>query len=363
MLGVVWPSLRETFTVPQSGLGAILIAGSTGYFLASFNAGRLVGRFGIGNLLAFSSLLMTVSLAGFALTPLWWLFLGFAVLSGLGSGAVDAGMNTYAAEHFSARHMNWLHACWGFGAMTGPIIMTAILTSGWSWRWSYVLVGACLGAMTLCFFFTLRLWNRNGQHPDKPKTTPMPVATVLREPLVWLHIRLFFFYTGIEAGAGQWSYTLFTEARGVDTLTAGLWTAIYWGSLAFGRIFFGIFVDRVGAGRLLRYCLFAATIGALLLYWRISDTLSFAGLALIGFSLAPVFPSLMARTPARLGSERAAHAIGFQVSAAMIGVAAIPGLLGIIGEAFGLEFIGLSLWLLSMLLFVLHEWLLRRAGP
>jgi uncharacterized membrane protein len=71
----------------------------------------------------------------------------------------------------------------------------------------------------------------------------------------------------------------------------------------------------------------------------------------------------MARTPARLGSERAAHAIGFQVSAAMIGVAAIPGLLGIIGEAFGLEFIGLSLWLLSMLLFVLHEWLLRRAGP
>jgi fucose permease len=363
MLGVVWPSLRETFAVPQSGLGAILIAGSTGYFLASFNADRLVGRFGIGNLLAFSSLLMTVSLAGFALTPLWWLFLGFAVLSGLGSGAVDAGMNTYAAEHFSARHMNWLHACWGFGAMTGPIIMTAILTSGWSWRWSYVLVGACLGAMTLCFFFTLRLWNRNGQHPDKPKTTPLPVATVLREPLVWLHILLFFFYTGVEAGAGQWSYTLFTEARGVDTLTAGLWTAIYWGSLAFGRIFFGIFVDRIGAGRLLRYCLFAATIGALLLYWRISDTLSFAGLALIGFSLAPVFPCLMARTPARLGSERAAHAIGFQVSAAMIGVAAIPGLLGIIGEAFGLEFIGLSLWLLSMLLFVLHEWLLRRAGP
>jgi hypothetical protein len=71
----------------------------------------------------------------------------------------------------------------------------------------------------------------------------------------------------------------------------------------------------------------------------------------------------MARTPARLGSDRAAHAIGFQVSAAMIGVAAIPGLLGVIGERFGLEFIGLGLLLLTLLLFGLHEWLLRRAGP
>ncbi|MDQ4077107.1 MAG: MFS transporter, partial [Chloroflexota bacterium] len=119
VLGVAWPSIRETFGLSQSGLGAILIAGSSGYFLSSFGTGSLVRRLGVGTLLAVSTALVTLSVAGYAITPFWYLFLGCALLAGLGSGAIDAGLNAYAASHFSTRHMNWLHACWGLGATLG----------------------------------------------------------------------------------------------------------------------------------------------------------------------------------------------------------------------------------------------------
>ncbi|NJM07759.1 hypothetical protein HC891_18565 [Candidatus Gracilibacteria bacterium] len=36
---------------------------------------------------------------------------GLGVFLGAGGGAIDAGLNTYAATQFSPRTMNWLHAC------------------------------------------------------------------------------------------------------------------------------------------------------------------------------------------------------------------------------------------------------------
>ena len=80
-----------------------------------------------------------------------------------------------------------------------------------------------------------------------------------------------------------------------------------------------------------------------------------AGLALLGFSLAPIFPMLIASTPARLGAEHAAHAIGFQVSAACLGAAALPGLAGLIARWQGIEEIPAVLVANAIALLLLHE--------
>jgi fucose permease len=83
-------------------------------------------------------------------------------------------------------------------------------------------------------------------------------------------------------------------------------------------------------------------------------------LVLAGIGLAPVFPCLMTRTPARLGKGLSAHAVGFQVAAAMIGAAAVPGTLGLIAGRVGLEAVPLGTALLAGLLCLLHEALARR---
>ena len=84
----------------------------------------------MGALLALSCLATAVSLLGYALTPWWGIMVALGGLSGLGAGAIDAGVNTYAATPYSTRMMNWLHACYGIGATSGPAIMTSVLAVG-----------------------------------------------------------------------------------------------------------------------------------------------------------------------------------------------------------------------------------------
>ena len=78
-------------------------------------------------------------------------------------------------------------------------------------------------------------------------------------------------------------------------------------------------------------------------------------LALAGLGLAAIYPSLMTRTPQRLGKEIASHAIGFQVGAAMLGAAALPSVTGLVAQHFGLNFVAATLLMMAAGVFLLHE--------
>jgi fucose permease len=361
LLGVAWPSIRDTFGLPFSEIGLLLTAMVIGYLSASFATGPLVARIGVGGLLVASSVCISVAMFGFALAPSWWVMVGLNVLSGMGAGAIDAGLNSYAAAHFSERHVNWLHACYGLGAALGPLLMTTVLATGAVWRWGYALVGGVLLLMTLVFATTRKLWENGGATAEAAsQTTPEPreivsMGMALRRPLVWLGIGWFFLYTGVEVTAGQLSYSLFTEGRDITPETAGIWTGIYWGSLTVGRVVFGILSGRFKAAAVLRLSMFTVPLGALLIWLNITPMLSFFGLALMGFMLAPIFPLLISQTPVRLGAAYANHAIGFQVAAANLGAAIVPGVAGVLATAVGLESIGPYLLGVALLLLLLHQ--------
>jgi fucose permease len=357
VIGVAWPSVRDAFGVHQSALGLVLVASACGYFLSSFFSGRLIHTLGIGLLLTASTALVAASGFGFALAPVWVAFVACAVLHGLGSGAIDAGLNGYAAAHLPARHVNWLHACYCLGAMIGPLMMTGVLNAGRPYSLGYVSIGAALLALSVVFALTRPLW---GQGPT-PAEGGGPVGTraALGHAAVWLQIGVFFLYTGLEVTIGQWTFTVLTESREVAPAVAGTWVSAYWGSIGVGRVLFGFVVEWVAIDLLLRGCLLAAVAGAALIAVPGPAWWAFAGLVVVGFALAPVYPCLMTRTPQRLGPAVAAHAVGFQVGAAMIGAAVVPGAVGLAAEGYGLETVAPAAVGLAGLLWLLHEVLLR----
>jgi fucose permease len=284
-----------------------------------------------------------------------------AVFHGFGSGAIDAGLNHYVAHHFSARHMNWLHACFSIGAALGPFTMTMVLTSGTSWRAGYFIVAAVLATLAVLFACTAKRWNDASEDmagTSTPRQT-VTLAQALRNGTVWRHIALFFIYTGLEALVGQWAFTLLTESRGISTATAGSWVVFYWASIAVGRVLFGFVVERLGVDRLLRLGMLMALCGTALFAWNVSNIVSSSALILTGLGLAPIFPCMMTRTPVRLGAGIAAHAIGFQVSAAMLGAAALPATCGLLAVNIGLEAIPVVALVAAALVFAIHEILLR----
>ena len=75
---------------------------------------------------------------------------------------------------------------------------------------------------------------------------------------------------------------------------------------------------------------------------------------------------LISATSDRVGPAYAHQTVGFQVSAANLGAAAVPGLAGVLARLKGLEVIGPYLLATTVLLLVLHEMVLRprrRAAP
>lgn len=367
LLGVAWPRVRDSFGVPQDAAAFIFFGTGLSYFFSSFFTGPMLRRFGVGLLLAGSSAIVALSNFGYAAAPWWFLFVGCSLLHGVGSGAIDAGLNHYVARHFSARHMNWLHACYSLGATLGPFIMTAVLAAHAHWRIGYLSVAIVLATLTALFAATRRSWSDNGaaSSADPSETRPAPVT--MRETLshrrVWLQCLIFFIYTGLEITVGQWSFTVLTESRHVPATTAGVWVTIYWGSIAAGRVLFGFIVERLGIDRLLRRVLFFVAGGAFAFLYTGATVASPIALACIGLGLAPIYPCLMTRTPERLGHGLAAHAIGLQVSFAMLGGAALPSLAGFLSARLGLEVIPMTALAMAGAIFLLHEVLMAITSP
>lgn len=360
LLGVGWPSIRADFAVRTEALGLLLLAGTTGYLSASVAAGFTVARLGVGRLLAGSTALASLALFGYATAPAYAVMVAVALLAGLAGGAVDSGMNAYAAAAFGPKHINWLHACYGLGVTLGPLIMTAAVVSGASWRWGYAAVAAGQALLALAFVRTLPAWERRpSPEPGEPSSVAEPVPAVrgretLALPAVWFGMLTFAIYVAVEVGAGLWAFLFLTEGRGLSTGVAGVCVSGYWASLFVGRVAQGLVAERAGARAVLVASLAGMVVGSLLVAVPGPAWSAVAGLAVVGFAAAPVFPLLTLTTAERVGAAHADRTIGMQIAAAALGGAVVPAAIGVLLSQAGVEALGPALLALSLALLVAY---------
>jgi fucose permease len=352
LLGVGWPSIHTDFRVATDSVGLLLFAGTAGYLTSSVAAGFTVARIGVGWLLAASTAMASLALAGYALSPGLWAMVPCALLAGFGGGAIDAGLNAYAATAFGARHMNWLHAFFGLGVAIGPVIMTSVLGTGTTWRVGYAIVATAQLCLALAFLTSARSWATRAAPAAHRVTTA--AAGTLRLPAVWIGVLAFGVYVAIEVAAGLWAYTLLTQGRQVSAAVAGLCVSGYWAALFVGRIVQGLVAERLGPGRVLAGSLAGMAAGSVLVAVPAPGWLAAIGLFLIGFAAAPVFPLLTLTTADRVGPAHADRAIGMQVAGAGLGGAVLPAGVGVLISRIDEEALGPSLVGLSVLLIALY---------
>jgi fucose permease len=354
LLGVAWPGIRRHFFLPVDALGLVLVFGTGGYMFSSFFSGVLVRRFGVGGLLSMSCAATACTLLVYAVTPFWWLFVIFAAVGGLGAGAIDAGINTFVAKHHSTRMMQWLHASFGVGITSGPIIMTLGISITLKWQVGYIIVFIAQGVLAIIFFVTKDMWegitiNNEEKHHAKYEATL--IETMRLFPAL-LSMLMFFIYTGVELGLGLWMYSLLTESRGVSPEVAGIMTGSYWAMFTFGRILAGWFTSKINSGKLIYVCIFLAILGVCLLCTNTGQLTAILGILLAGFAIAPIFPGLVSDTINRVGHRHHGNTIGMQIAAAGLGAAVVPSIAGILAEIYGFEAIPYYLLSALILLFL-----------
>lgn len=357
VLGVAWPEMRIDFDRALPDVSLILLFNSIGYFSSGSLAGSILARIGVGKTLALSTILVGIGLTGYATSPSYWLLPFIAVRVGFGSGAVDAGLNFYAAEKYSNMVMNWLHAFFGFGAMIGPFIMAGVLQAGSSWRWGYAIVAMVTLLLAIVFVFVRNSWDEDVAHVEE--TSRIPASRVLKMPKVWLQIGLFFTMVGIEASIGLWTATLLRDRFGESAASAGLWAGLYWGAVGVGRLVIPVIFRRIPTARIVQAGAWAMLIGGIMMIPD-SAILTKVGILLFGFGNAPMFPNLMTLTPRRFGREVAIHTIGFQVSCATAAGAIVPSLIGFVADATSLTSIPIIISAIAVIVVILESQLRAR---
>jgi fucose permease len=365
MIGTAWPSMRLTFGAPVGVLGLILLIATAGSVLVTAFVGALIQRLGVPALLAAAGSCAALGAAGFALAPGLWLVLGVAVLVGAAAGMMDAGLNTAVALSGRQRLLNLLHGAYGVGTAIGPLVVTAAILTG-SWRPAY-LVLVVLDLVVADSW--LRHRRRDGAAPAPAEQAraiePRSAVEWSRHRYGWIvaaGMSVFFVYTGLEVGAGQWEASFCRGHLNLSATATGLATFGYWGSLTAVRIGLALLPRPVPPRAVVRWGSALAVIAAAVIWWQPGPVVTVMSFAVLGGALAGIFPALVTLTPVRIGERRARHVIAWQVGAAAAGGAGISALIGLLIGRTSLAVLGPSLTVLAVLV-VGAELILTRLAP
>ena len=347
MLGVSWPQMRAAIDAPLAGLGALIAAFTAAYFVSTASSGPLSNRLGTARLASLSAFTAGVGLVALASVTSWPLTVAGALLLGLGSGAVDAGINAYVALAGGVRSMGVLHASWAVGAAVGPALVGAGEAAG-SWRLSYLVAAVAYAAIALALLTLAPVARvaRATEAREAPRSG--------RRAHVAIGAAMFFVYVGLESAVGQWAFVDLAELRGITAVAAGWGVSLFFAALAAGRVALGVGGHRVPL-RLELDASVALTLAGAAGYWLLPAPLAaLVALPLLGLGLSVFIPVLLALTPERMGREATANAVGVQFAAGTVGGGGIPAALGAAMQGVAMPVLGAAATLLAGALAALH---------
>lgn len=372
LIGAGWPVMHRDLDVPigVAGILTMIIAGGT--IFSSLASERVTRRFGVGLVTAVSVGMTAAALIGFSVSGEFWMLCLWAIPYGLGAGAVDAALNNYVAVHYAARHMNWLHACWGLGASISPFVMSWSLTAGLGWTSAYLIIGLIQVALTLALLSSIPLWGKvNPVRPPEPadpadaetaESSPaparahVPLSRAVRIPGVPLILAAFFAYCALETTAILWASSYLVADRGVSPATAAAFASLFVLGITAGRFLAGFVADRIGDRWMIRGGFIAVGVGAVMLALPVgTDAVALVGLVVAGLGSAPIYPAIIHSTPVNFGRENSQAVIGIQMAAAYAGSTLAPPLFGAIAAVTGLGIFPVYILLLVALGLVMSE--------
>ena len=339
MLGAAWPEMAGSFAVSAQSAGTAAMLTSVCTVISSLFTNRLVAKFGTGRTTLFSVALTAAALTGMACAPGFvWLCI-LSVPLGLGAGAVDAALNNFVALHYAARHMNWLHCCWGLGATLGPAILSVFLGQAGGWRMGYGAVAVLQWCLVAALGATQALWKQHELGQNRPgreraKATHSLWCTA-RQPGVWAAMLSYFCYCSVENTALLWGASYFVTVRGFHAAMAAQAASLFVLGITVGRFLCGFLSCKLSAGALILWGGVLAAFGAAGM-GLFPASLGPAAFCVVGLGFAPAYPCMMHETPRRFGAEYSQGAISLQMAAAYVGNVCMPPLFGLLAAHTGM---------------------------
>lgn len=295
-LGPTLPGLAAHTGSDLGQISFLFTSRALGYLLGSLRGGRAYDRLPGHSLIGILLLAMGALIALVPLSALLWLVTLLLFAVGLAEGAIDVGGNTllvWVHQKKVGPFMNALHFFFGIGALIAPIIAAQALLRSNDINWVYWLLALYLLPIAL---LTFRL-----PSPKAPPAVQSNPNTIPQPGLVGLMVLFFIFYVGAETSFGGWVFTYATVKGLADPAGAAYLTSLYWGVFTIGRLVSIGLASRLKPQTMLAGDLVGCLLSlGLVLAFPASLTALGIGTALLGFSTASMFPSMLVYAEKRM---------------------------------------------------------------
>ena len=331
MLGPLLPLLAARWALSDASAGALFTAQFVGQLTTTTLSTLITGRLGERRTLAIGFVLVSVGVCAVGVVPAWLRWP--AVLTyGLGLGCVLPVTNILVAALAPTRAasaLSLVNVSWGAGAITWPLVVTAVTGVHPAGATSLLAVlSVAIGAM----------WAAMPTDREfAPSATPRagPEGAVAPVSVVASYAGLILLYVGSETAISGWVAAFARRMAAGEGAWAYAPTA-FWSAQTAGRLLVPVFLHRVSESRLLVSSLIASVTAVLALS---TTTTSVGGViaasALAGLGVAAIFPLLWAGVTRQIAPSRPA-AVGPLFAAGGVGGAVLPWLVGVVSTAHGL---------------------------
>lgn len=339
LFGTAWPAIYSEFELPISFGSFVTIIISCGTVLSSVVSSKIISRLGTNKVSAYSTLLTALALLGFSFAPNLWVMCFWAIILGIGAGAIDVALNNYVAIHYSATHMSFLHCFYGVGVSVSPYILSLVIAGNFGWRGGYRIAFAIQLIITLLLFLSLPLWRKahGGENESEENThKDLSFGSVLKIPGVKMMCSLFIASCAIECTCGAWGSTFLVEYKHLPAEKAAQIIMIYYIGMTLGRFLSGVLAAKLHSWKIIKLGQIVLGLALLLLILPGGIYLCALGMFLIGLGNGPLFPNFNYLTPENFGSDISQSVIGIQMASAYIGIMVAPAVCGLLGQVFGM---------------------------
>jgi fucose permease len=275
---------------------------------------------------------LAIAALALAVAPTSMLLVTFVVL-GVGNGLIDVYLNVAAQrEETRTRRpvLQWLHASYALGGVTGAGAAGALRTVGLDHRLGIAASGVALLATA---WWNLRRASR--EPAAEGAASVLSVSALRRSPALWVPALTVLFCFLVEGSMDIWSGLYLREELGASPATAGAAFAAFAGALFVGRLFAARVLFELGPRRTILISGIGGGIGGTIAVLADATLVVAGAFLLMGFAMSAAGPagfSLVEET-----TSDSSNAIAAVATVGYTGFVWSPPLLGWIADTVDLR--------------------------
>ena len=342
-IGALIPYLQLYYDgITDEKVSFVFIGSFTGYILASLLNVTLSTRLGLGRLIILGAAIQGVASAIITFRPPFLAIAMCYAVAGFGLALQDAQFNTYVARlPDAATKLGIVHAIYGVGALSSPIVATLLMQAKVPPPLFYFTnLAWCVATMTALltgFGFSGRnLLDNQSQSTMETDEGIASLKTVVSSRAVWAALLFISLYTGTETGEAGWVVSFLMRERDGGAMS-GYASAAFYSGLTSSRVMLLPLTAFLTEKRAVALYAAIALAMQVVVWTSTSFQVDFIAIATCGFVMGPVYPVTVALVTKATPHGYHPGALSLMACVGQSGSALFPFVVGSLADIYGIK--------------------------